>query len=44
MKAYLIRALRDISETPRRNLLARRYEKYRRMGVVLEAVGDEETA
>jgi acetyl-CoA carboxylase carboxyl transferase subunit alpha len=40
VKAFLIRALREISETPRRHLLARRYEKYRKMGVVLEAAAD----
>jgi acetyl-CoA carboxylase carboxyl transferase subunit alpha len=41
VKAFLIRALRDISETPKRDLLARRYDKYRKIGVVLEGQDDE---
>ncbi len=36
LKSYLLRALREIGEAPRGELLDRRYEKYRRMGVVFE--------
>jgi acetyl-CoA carboxylase carboxyl transferase subunit alpha len=36
IKSYLVRALRELSELPRAELLPRRYEKYRRMGAFLE--------
>jgi acetyl-CoA carboxylase carboxyl transferase subunit alpha len=36
LKAYLLRALREIAELPRAELLQRRYEKFRRMGVFEE--------
>jgi acetyl-CoA carboxylase carboxyl transferase subunit alpha len=39
LKAYLLRALREIGEIPRGELLDRRYDKYRRMGIVLEGDG-----
>ena len=44
VKGFLIRSLREIAETPKSDLLARRYEKYRRIGVVLEGQPDEATA
>jgi acetyl-CoA carboxylase carboxyl transferase subunit alpha len=36
LKAYLIRAFREIAEQPRHELLAHRYAKYRRIGVFLD--------
>ncbi|MBX6314235.1 MAG: acetyl-CoA carboxylase carboxyltransferase subunit alpha [Isosphaeraceae bacterium] len=36
LKSYLIRALREIAEQPRGELLQRRYEKFRRIGVFFE--------
>lgn len=36
VKSYLVRALREIGEQPRHELLQRRYEKFRRMGMFLE--------
>jgi acetyl-CoA carboxylase carboxyl transferase subunit alpha len=37
LKSFLIRALREIGENPRDQLLARRYEKYRKIGVFFES-------
>jgi acetyl-CoA carboxylase carboxyl transferase subunit alpha len=36
LKTYLLRALREIAESPRETLLQRRYEKFRKIGVFLE--------
>ncbi len=36
VKSFLIRALRELSDVPRSELIRRRYEKFRRMGVFLE--------
>jgi len=36
VKAFLIRSLREIADQPRSELLHRRYQKYRKIGVVLE--------
>jgi acetyl-CoA carboxylase carboxyl transferase subunit alpha len=36
VKSFLIRALRELSDLPVPELIQRRYEKFRRMGVVLE--------
>ena len=36
LKAFLLRALREISEAPRPELLDRRYAKFRKIGVFLE--------
>jgi acetyl-CoA carboxylase carboxyl transferase subunit alpha len=36
LKSFLIRALREIGEEPRTELLERRYQKYRRIGVFQE--------
>jgi acetyl-CoA carboxylase carboxyl transferase subunit alpha len=36
LKSYLVRTLREIARHPREELLQRRYEKFRRMGVFLE--------
>ncbi|MDX2037410.1 MAG: acetyl-CoA carboxylase carboxyltransferase subunit alpha [Isosphaeraceae bacterium] len=36
LKAFLIRALREIEDAPRADLLDRRYAKFRKIGVVLE--------
>jgi acetyl-CoA carboxylase carboxyl transferase subunit alpha len=36
LKSYLLRALREIDEQPRDELLRRRYEKFRRIGVFVE--------
>lgn len=36
LKSFLIRSLRKIAEAPRQELLDRRYQKYRRMGVFTE--------
>ena len=42
LKSYLLRALREIGEAPRSELLDRRYAKYRKMGIFSE--GDESLA
>lgn len=36
LKSYLLRAFREISESPRAGLLDRRYKKYRKIGVFFE--------
>jgi acetyl-CoA carboxylase carboxyl transferase subunit alpha len=36
LKSYLLRALREIAEQPRSDLLQRRYERFRRIGVFTE--------
>jgi acetyl-CoA carboxylase carboxyl transferase subunit alpha len=41
LKSFLIRSLREIAETPRSELLSRRYDKYRKIGVHLEGQVDE---
>jgi acetyl-CoA carboxylase carboxyl transferase subunit alpha len=41
LKTFLIRSLREIAETPRSELLSRRYDKYRKIGVHLEGQVDE---
>lgn len=38
LKSFLLRALREIAEQPRAQLLDRRYEKFRRIGVFLEGL------
>ena len=40
IKSFLIRSLREIAEQPREELLDRRYEKYRRIGVFVEDLGE----
>ncbi len=40
LKSYLLRALREINEHPRDELLDRRYRKYRRMGVFSEGAAE----
>jgi acetyl-CoA carboxylase carboxyl transferase subunit alpha len=42
LKAYLVRALREIEDRPRAGLLQRRYEKYRRIGIFKEGPGPAE--
>ena len=37
VKAFLIRSFRELDELPREELLARRYEKFRKMGSFVEA-------
>jgi acetyl-CoA carboxylase carboxyl transferase subunit alpha len=44
VKSYLIRSLREIAEAPRSELLDRRYDKYRKIGVFLEGTGSEASA
>jgi acetyl-CoA carboxylase carboxyl transferase subunit alpha len=44
VKSYLIRSLREIAEAPRSELLSRRYDKYRKIGVFLEGTGSEASA
>jgi acetyl-CoA carboxylase carboxyl transferase subunit alpha len=44
VKTYLIRALREIAEGPRSELLNRRYAKYRKIGVFNEGTGSEASA
>jgi acetyl-CoA carboxylase carboxyl transferase subunit alpha len=44
VKSWLIRNLREIAEAPRSELLGRRYDKYRKIGVFLEGNGDELSA
>jgi acetyl-CoA carboxylase carboxyl transferase subunit alpha len=39
VKTFLIRSLRELSEFPRSELLARRYDKFRRIGTFVEAGG-----
>ncbi len=36
LKSHLIRSLRELSDQPREELLQRRYEKFRRIGVFEE--------
>jgi acetyl-CoA carboxylase carboxyl transferase subunit alpha len=36
VKSFLIRALRELAEPPRSDLLQRRYDKFRRIGTFLE--------
>jgi acetyl-CoA carboxylase carboxyl transferase subunit alpha len=36
LKSFLLRSLREIAELPREELLQRRYDKFRKMGVFLE--------
>ena len=36
LKSFLIRSLREIADQPRSEILDRRYEKFRRMGVFEE--------
>ncbi len=36
LKSFLIRSLREVSDLPREDLLQRRYDKFRRMGVFNE--------
>ncbi len=43
LKLYLVRTLRELLATPPDKLLADRYEKFRRMGVFLEAPAAAET-
>ncbi len=38
LKSFLIRSLREISDLPRSEILDRRYEKFRRMGVFEEEI------
>ena len=38
LKSFLIRSLREIADQPRSELLDRRYEKFRRMGVFEEGL------
>lgn len=40
LKSFLIRSLREIAEQPRSELLDRRYEKYRKIGVFVEGMAD----
>jgi acetyl-CoA carboxylase carboxyl transferase subunit alpha len=42
LKSYLLRALRDIARQPRERLLDLRYDKYRKMGVILEAEAQQD--
>lgn len=42
LKSYLLKALRDINEAPRSTLLDRRYEKYRKIGVINEDLPEAE--
>ncbi len=42
VKMYLVRRLRELLHIPMRDLLAQRYEKFRRMGVFLEDAGAPE--
>jgi len=38
LKSFLIRSLREIADQPRSEILDRRYEKFRRMGVFEEEI------
>ena len=40
LKSYILRALREIQDAPRDQLLERRYDKFRRIGVYFEEVPD----
>jgi acetyl-CoA carboxylase carboxyl transferase subunit alpha len=40
LKSFLIRSLREIAEAPRSELLSRRYDKYRKIGVHVEGLVD----
>jgi acetyl-CoA carboxylase carboxyl transferase subunit alpha len=40
LKTYLLRYLRELRAVPRDELLEQRYQKFRRMGMFLEGVGD----
>jgi acetyl-CoA carboxylase carboxyl transferase subunit alpha len=42
LKSYLIKALRQLREIPRHELLQRRYEKYRKIGVFLDTTASPE--
>jgi acetyl-CoA carboxylase carboxyl transferase subunit alpha len=42
LKSFLIHALRQLKGLPIDQLLQRRYEKYRKIGVFLEGAGDPE--
>jgi acetyl-CoA carboxylase carboxyl transferase subunit alpha len=42
LKAFLIRSLREIAELPRKGLLDRRYDKFRRIGIFEEAALPDE--
>jgi len=44
VKSYLIRTLREIADAPRSELLGRRYDKYRKIGVFIEGTGTEASA
>ncbi len=37
LKMYLVKTLRELTDMPTEQLLAERYEKFRRMGQFLEA-------
>jgi acetyl-CoA carboxylase carboxyl transferase subunit alpha len=41
LKTYLLRYLRELTNVPTDNLLEQRYQKFRRMGVFLEAAGGD---
>jgi acetyl-CoA carboxylase carboxyl transferase subunit alpha len=43
LKAYLLRYLREVTQTPPEELLELRYQKFRRMGVFDEGVGSQES-
>jgi acetyl-CoA carboxylase carboxyl transferase subunit alpha len=40
LKSYLLRALRELTEIPRDQLLEQRYQKYRKIGMFLEGAPD----
>ncbi len=44
LKIYLLRTLRELTRIPTEELLQQRYEKFRRMGVFLEAIDAETPA
>jgi acetyl-CoA carboxylase carboxyl transferase subunit alpha len=41
LKLYLVKCLRELVAVPKDQLVAARYEKFRRMGVFLEGAGDD---
>jgi acetyl-CoA carboxylase carboxyl transferase subunit alpha len=41
LKQFLIKTLRELTPLPKEKLLQLRYEKFRRMGVFLEEVGEQ---
>ena len=41
LKLYLVKCLRELVAVPKDQLVASRYEKFRRMGVFLEGAGDD---